>query len=152
MQQQPLKVMLVGNNPSDLDKINSSLIDYKPIKYVSSIAFDSKQAIKNAVAGELNFIVLDDNLGEKTIHYIIKKFSKLKSTKDLPITILKNNNREGSKINGLHDYVLKSGTGPENLHRSFINALKLRKTHLYLYKSYKKGKLKLNQMLDVFSI
>ncbi|MEO1050237.1 MAG: hypothetical protein AAFX87_06415 [Bacteroidota bacterium] len=145
---EPINVFLVGNNPVELSSIYDRLSSFKGRKYIAEIAFDLKNILNRVIHFNASCIVIDDNIGRKRISKLIKSLTRNKRTKDIPIALLKNSNYTDVPSDGVQDFILKDHATSEALSKTLLNAIKLRRTKIYLYKTYKKSK---GQIASFFS-
>lgn len=145
---QSVSVFMIGNNPIDISNVYDKLKKSKKIRFVTETAFDITDMLKRILRFNPSCILLDDNLGKPELKRIVHKLVRDKRTQDIPLTIVKNSNYSDVITEGVHDYILKDSLNSESIYRSLANSRKLRKTQLYLYKSYKNNKNKLLSMLQ----
>ncbi len=141
---EPLNVLLLGNNPIEMGNVMDKIKQLRGRIVNTEIAFDTKSLIERLVRFTPNFILIDDNIGQPEFSQTIQALSRNKKTRDLPITVLKNSNfMETAGSNGFIDYLLKKNLSVEALYSAIKNALKFRRTQLYLHKAYvnRKGQL-----------
>ncbi len=141
---EPLNVLLLGNNPIEMGNVMDKIKQLRGRIVNTEIAFDTKSLIERLVRFTPNFILIDDNIGQPEFSQTIQALSRNKKTRDLPITVLKNSNFiETAGQNGFIDYLLKKNLSVEALYSAIKNALKFRRTQLYLHKAYasRKGQL-----------
>lgn len=138
---EPLHVLLIGNNPIDLSKTLEKLNQIHGRRIITEIAFDLRSIVERLMNFRPNFILIDDNIGKSEMSNAVNTLSKSRKTKNVPITVLKNSNyRESFGSSGIMDYVLKQNFSADTFYNMLKNSLKLRKTQLYLYKSYRKSR------------
>src|SRR5690606_29377973 len=89
---QPLHVLLVGNNPIEMGAVLEKLHRVKKRKVVTEIAFDIRSTVERLSTFNPNFILIDDNLGNTELLETINTLSATKKTRNVPITVLKNSN------------------------------------------------------------
>jgi CheY-like chemotaxis protein len=142
---EPLNILLVGNNPSELSGVMEKLNELRCKKIITEIAFDIRSIVERLVTFQPNFILIDDNIGRQELLETINKLSSTKKTKHVPITVLKNSNyKEALASSSVLDYVLKQNLSADALYNTIKNALRFRNTQNFLYNIYKnrKGMLK----------
>jgi CheY-like chemotaxis protein len=141
---EPLHVLLIGNNPTDLGSVLEKLKQVRGQRIITEIAFDLKSIVERLIRFRPNFIFIDDNLGRPVLSEAVKALSVNRWTKNIPIAVLKNSNyKESLGANSIFDYVLKQNVSSEELYKTVRNALKLRRTQLYLYQAYQKRRRQL---------
>jgi CheY-like chemotaxis protein len=141
---EPLHVLLIGNNPSDLGSVLEKLTQVRGQRIITEIAFDLRSIVERLIHFRPNFIFIDDNLGRPVLSEAVKALSVNRWTKNIPIAVLKNSNyKESMGANSIFDYVLKQNLSSEELYKTVRNALKLRRTQLYLYQAYQKRRRQL---------
>jgi len=135
-----INIYLIGNNPIELGVIYDKLKRIKNYKYRAEIGFDLKDAFKRIAKYRPACILIDDNMEKPSLRRLIKRLGNHNSTKDIPITVLKNSNFEEAVIEDAQEYVLKSSLTSESLSRTILNSIKWKKMQTYLYKTYRKRK------------
>src|SRR5258706_16030366 len=143
-----LKVLLVGNNPTDLGRVFDSLNGIPGKRIMTEIAFDLKTIVDRLTRFTPNFIVIDDNIGKVELRNSVQALLHHRKTKQIPITVLKNSNYQEAITSGVLNYILKEHLTGESLYRALKNSMKSRQTHPYLYVAYKKRKGKLKRLLS----
>lgn len=139
--QDQLNVLIVGNNPIELSSMLAQFDTLHGKSVSTETAFDSQSILDRLARFRPNFILIDDNLGQKELNNSVKILSSNKKTKDVPITVLKNSNyKESGSGNAILDYVLKKSLTVESLYSTIRNSIKGRKTQLFLYKAYNQRK------------
>lgn len=139
-------VLLIGNNPIELNSIYENLIRMKDKKFITEIFFDVKALIKNTLTGKPSFILVDDNIGKSQIKLLIEALSQRRETEQIPITIIKNSNY-GDSSQGADEFILKQYADGENLSRALLNSRRLRKSQEALKRTYVKNRKKLKVAL-----
>jgi CheY-like chemotaxis protein len=136
-----LNVLLVGNNPMEMGGVLEKLQQVRGQRITTEIAFDLKSILERLLRFRPNFIFIDDNIGRNELMQTVNTLSANRATKDVPITVLKNSNySEALGSSSILDYLLKQNLSPEDLYNTLKNSLKLRRTQLYLYQAYNRGK------------
>lgn len=144
---EPLNVLLVGNNPIEMGRVLDKLKQVRGQRIITEIAFDLKSILERLIRFTPNFIFIDDNIGRNELMETVNTLSAKRSTKDIPITVLKNSNyTESLGSASILDYLLKQNLSPEDLYNTLKNSLRFKRTQLYLFQSYKKRK---GQLLNV---
>jgi len=135
----PINILLIGNNPIEMGSVLDKLKQVRGQRIITEIAFDLRSILERLMRFDPNFIFIDDNIGRSELSETVKSLASNKKTKDIPITVLKNSNyQESLSSSTILDYLLKQNLSPENLYKAVKNALRLRRTQLYLYQAYKK--------------
>lgn len=140
-----LKLLVVGNNPIELSKVTEQIEKIDRKKDVR-IAFDFQSIIDRLSNFKPDFILIDDNIGKAELRHVVDRLLNNRHTKNIPITVLKNSNYHEAISSGVMDYILKENLSGESIYKALSNSLKIRKTQLYLYNSYKKRKGQLMRM------
>jgi CheY-like chemotaxis protein len=140
-----LKLLIVGNNPIELSRVLNQIEKIDREKLVE-IAFDFQSILDRLQNFKPDFILIDDNIGRAELRHVVDSLLRERRTKNIPITVLKNSNYREAIGSGVMDFILKENLSPELIYRVFRNSLKIRKTQLYLYNSYKKRKGQLMRM------
>jgi len=141
-----LNVLLVGNNPIELNRVNESMKNASGRKILTEIAFDIKSLFERLVNFSPNYILIDDNIGKSEVRNAVRLLVSDKKTKHVPIAILKNSNYEEVFSVGVMDYILKENITGQSLYTALANSLKFRRTQAYLYSALKKRKKQLRKL------
>lgn len=140
-----LKLLVVGNNPIELSRVLDHIEKIDRKKDIR-IAFDFQSVTDRLTHFKPDFILIDDNIGKAELRHVVDELLGNRHTKNIPITILKNSNYHEAISTGVIDFILKANLSGESINRAMLNSLKIRKTQLYLYNSYKKRKGQLMRM------
>ena len=144
---EPLNVLLVGNNPIEMGRVLDKLRQVRGQRIITEIAFDLKSILQRLIRFTPNFIFIDDNIGRNELMETVNTLSAKRSTKDVPITVLKNSNyTESLGSASILYYLLKQNLSPEDLYNTLKNSFRFKRTQLYLFQSYKKRK---GQLLNI---
>lgn len=119
-----ISVLLIGNNPIELNQLYEQFSDMKERISNVYISFSEKEALKAITTKQPNCIIIDDNYGESSMKRLMHSLKKIKSS-SFYCTLIKSSNR-ASSIFGFQDYILKDGISAERLYRSIINGIKFR--------------------------
>ena len=141
-----LKLLVVGNNPIELSKVLDQIEKIDRQKDVK-IAFDFHSIIDRLSSFKPDFILIDDNIGRSELRHVVDALLSERRTRNIPITVLKNSNYEEAIGSGVLDFILKENISGDKIYKALRNTLKMRKTQLYLYNSYKKRK---GQLMRLF--
>lgn len=134
-----VNVLLVGNNPIEMGSILEKLKQVRGQRIVTEIAFDLKSILERLLRFQPNFILIDDNIGRQELAETVNTLSTNRSTKDVPITVLKNSNySEALGSASILDYLLKQNLSADDLYKTLKNTLRFRQTQRYLYNAYQK--------------
>jgi hypothetical protein len=142
-----LQVLMLGNNPIELNRVLERLQEVKTRTIITEFAFDLKSSLQCLVKFRPSFIIIDDNIGKSELDLSVRTFSNQRKTKHVPITIIKNSNYEQVVNYGPLNYVLKSNLTGDLLYRALANSMKNRKAQEYLKLVYRKRKGQLKQFL-----
>jgi CheY-like chemotaxis protein len=145
----PVHILLVGNNPIEMGPVLEKLRQVRSRKIITEIAFDIQSIVERLVKFHPNFILIDDNIGRDELVLTVNKLSSTRKTKDVPITVLKNNNyQESLASKSIQDYLLKQNLSSEALCNMIKNTLRFRKAQRFLYQAYKNRKGLFKKLLD----
>lgn len=145
--QEPLQVLLVGNNPTELAHIYENLKKYTKRQVIIDCCFDFQQSIMKAFKSQPSCILLDDTFSKKRLKSFINRINQSNRTSDIPITLLKSDNFNSITSSGVQEYVLKEGVSSERLYRSITNAIQLKRTQRLLKVEKRKRKRQLNKLM-----
>lgn len=143
-----INIYMIGNNPIELGVIYDKLKAIKKHSFRAEIGFDLKNAFKRIAKYRPACILIDDNMEKLTLRRLIKRLSSHNSTKDIPITVLKNSNYQEPIIEDAQEYILKHSLTSESLARTILNSMKWKKMQTYLYSTYQKRKSQFTSFLS----
>ena len=135
-----INVYLIGNNPVELGAVYDKLKAIKSRTFNAEIDFDLKNIFSKIARYNPACILIDDNLEKLKLKKLIKRLSRHNSTKNIPITILKNSNYKEASIEEAQEYILKESITSDRLSITILNSIKLKRMQTYLYKTYRKRK------------
>jgi CheY-like chemotaxis protein len=145
----PVNILLIGNNPIELGPVLEKLRQVRTRRIIAVTAFDLQSIVERLVSFRPNFILIDDNIGRAELIQTVNKLASSRKTKDIPITVLKNNNyQETFTSKSIQDYLLKQNLSTEALYNTIKNTLRLRKAQRLLSDAYKNRKSFLKQVLE----
>jgi DNA-binding NarL/FixJ family response regulator len=139
-----INVLLVGNNPIEMSALYEGLNNLKGKIAKVNTAFSDDDTLKKIASESPNCIIIDDNLGLKSLKILIDKINHL-GKEAISITLLKTKNTQEAIV-GVQEYLLKESITPERIYSSLKNAIKFRKTQKYLRVTYYTGKKRLKRM------
>lgn len=143
-----VNILLVGNNPIELSKVQDVLQRIPGHRVIAEIAFDLKSMWQRLLQFRPNFILIDDNIGKQELSETVTNLSLNRKTKDVPIAILKNSNfEEALPSSQILDYLLKKNLTGEALFNALKNSLKFRRTRQYLTEAYRTRKRELLKLV-----
>lgn len=131
-----INVLLVGNNPGEVSNIYDHIGSFKPL-FVIAVAFNLRRIFRRIRKFKPASILIDDRLNRKKLRRLIQRLHRNPNTSEIPVTLLKSTNDEFGIRTGIDEYILKEGLTAEQLRNTIINSRRLRRTSIYLYKSYK---------------
>lgn len=144
VQNRPLHILLVGNNPIELSRMREILQQIPGYRVISEIAFDVKSAWQRLLRFTPHFILIDDNIGKDELAATVNSLAAHRKTRDVPVAVLKNSNyTESIPTSAALDYLLKQNLSASALYAAIKNALKLRRARQYLMQAYKKRRKQL---------
>lgn len=133
-----INIYLIGNNPVELGVIYDKLKSIEKYTYKAEIGFDLKNIFRKIAKFHPACILIDDNMEKISLQRLIKRLSNHNSTRDIPITVLKNSNYQEAIIKNAQEYVLKASLTSESLSKTILSSIKFKKMQTYLYKTYRK--------------
>ncbi len=136
---EPINVFLIGNNPIELSNIYEKLKEIRSKTYQTEIGFELRGLFKKIMKFNPACILIDDNVERSYMKKLTLKLASNKHTKDIPITILKNSNRD-SYITNAEEFLLKDSVTGELLSRSIVNSIRLKKMRTRIALMYRKKK------------
>jgi CheY-like chemotaxis protein len=135
-----MNILLVGNNPSEISTIHHYISSLKRPLFRVAVIFGFNRIFRKIRKFKPESILIDDRMNRIRMKRLINRLHRNPNTREIPITLLKSSNDEFRINANIDNYVLKDNLTSENLHRMLLNSLKLRRTSIYLYKSYKKSR------------
>ncbi|HRI79682.1 MAG TPA: hypothetical protein PLR06_09130 [Cyclobacteriaceae bacterium] len=140
------KVLVVGNNPTELGPVFDQLRGIRNKKVSTEMAFDLRTILQRLNLFQPQHILIDDNIGTDALHDMVARLRGRK-TRNVPITVLKNSNYHEAIGSGVMNYVLKKNLTSELLYKELLNSLHFLKTQQYWNKAYRKRKGQLTRLL-----
>lgn len=142
-----INVFLIGNNPIELSSVYDKLKNIKSNIINAEIGFEIKGMLRRIKDFNPAYILIDDNIERVEVKKILKKLTHNSTTRNIPITVLKNSNyKEG--FSEVQDYLLKDDLTPERLSKSILNSIKFKRMQLFVIKKYRRNK---SLFLNIFS-
>ena len=132
-----MNVLLVGNNPGEVSDIYDHISSFKRPIFRIAIAFNLIRIFRRIRKFKPASILIDDRLNRKRLRKLIQRLHRNPNTSEIPVTLLKSTNDEFGIRTGIDEYILKEGLTAEKLRNTILNSRRLRRTSIYLYKSYK---------------
>ena len=134
-----LNVILIGNNPSELSGYLSKLSNFQGVKFITSFRFNLMKSLLDIRKWKPHYIVIDDYFPAKQMRKFIKQIRRNVDTQEIPVAILKSNNRH-LQVTGVQDFFLKENFTAERLVNAIRNSRNIRKAQVILYKTYKRSR------------
>lgn len=144
---EPINVFLIGNNPIELSNIYEKLKEIRNKTYQTEIGFELRGLFKKIMKFNPACILIDDNVERSYMKKLTLKLASNRHTKDIPITILKNSNRD-SYITNAEEFLLKDSVTSELLSRSIGNSIRLKKMRTRISLMYKKRKSQVKRWIS----
>lgn len=142
-----LNVLMIGNNPLELAKVFAHLKKISGMIVNTETVFDLKGGMKSLSKFNPNYILIDDNLGRLKLTKAVSLLTRLKKTKNIPITILKSSNyREAFTGVGMN-YILKDSLSGESLYSALKNSLISSRAQQFLKNVHRKRKGQFKKLL-----
>ena len=131
-EQNPINVLIIGNNPVELSTIYENLQEFDGAKFITEFAFDIGDAKDKASKRKPNYILVDDNLKKKDIRAFTEYMSGDQETRDIPIALLKSSNYGSQITSGFQDFLMKENFSADKFYKSILNLFRWRKTQILL--------------------
>lgn len=141
------RVLVVGNNPIELNALFQQLDTLGGRRVVTEMAFDLKSAYARLTRFKPHYILIDDNVGKAALNTLVQALTRLRTTRNTPITILKTSNYQEAIQTGVFNFVLKQNLNAESLYRALKNSTKFQLTQHQLLTAYRKRKGQLIRLL-----
>ncbi|MDH5602468.1 MAG: hypothetical protein OEY51_00925 [Cyclobacteriaceae bacterium] len=135
-----IRVFLIGNNPSDLSNIYDQITSIRKVKFITDYSFDFKNLISKVARFSPNCLLIDDNMEKSDLKFLFSILNGHPKTKQIPITIIQNSNKDDMPREGASGFILKQAVTSEALFNTIINSLKLSDFKAYFDKSLSKRK------------
>ena len=135
-----MNILLVGNNPAEVEDIYLRLQSFKRPSFITEIAFDLRNIFKRIRQFKPSFILIDDRFSRRNLNRLIKRIHRNPNTCDIPVTVLKSDNRDLHLAAEIDNYMLKSSLSPASLRTTILNSRRFRKSSIYMYRSYKRSR------------
>jgi hypothetical protein len=143
------RVLIVGNNPIELNHVNERLRDIQQATILTEMAFDIQSGLRRLTRFHPQHILIDDNIGKPTLHAMVETLSR-RRTRNVPITVLKNSNYEETICSGVMNYVLKQNLTSNLLYCELLNSTHFQESLPYGH--FRKPKGQLARLLSVAAI
>ncbi|HAA15651.1 MAG TPA: hypothetical protein DCE41_29645 [Cytophagales bacterium] len=112
---QPVRVLVVGNNPIELGHVHDLFERMRDASYQVEFAFDLRDGFRRAIRQKPHAIVIDNNLSSNTIGDLVAKFSSEKRTSHLSLFLLAHEEEGAYQGAGITKMLPKDGLTPEIL-------------------------------------
>lgn len=134
-----LNVIMIGNNPSELSGYLSKLSNFQRVRFITSFRFNLMKSIMDIRKWKPHYIIIDDYFPTKQIRKFIRRIRRNVDTQEIPVAILKSNNRH-LPVTGVQDFLLKENFTAERLLHAIRNSRNIRKAQIILYKTCKRSR------------
>src|SRR4249920_85220 len=124
------KVLVVGNNPTELGPVFDQLRGIRDKKVSTEMAFDLRTILQRLISFRPQHILIDDNIGSPALGNMVRRLQR-GQTRLVPITVIKNSNYQEAISTGVMNFVLKKNMTSELLYRELLNSLQFLKTQQY---------------------
>lgn len=145
-QEKHWKVLVVGNNPIELNEILKRLQGIGQKQILTELAFDLSTILARLDHFKPAHIIIDDNVGSVLLHTMVDTLCKSK-TRNVPITVLKNSNYEETTGAGVMNFMLKENLTSERLYIELLNSMQFLKVQRFWEKAFRR-KSRLGLALD----
>lgn len=133
-------VLLIGNNPQELSGMEHNISSYHKTRFMAEVSFDLKDSFTRIFKSKPSYILLDDCYPVVQLKNFIHRLRSNQNTYDIPIALLKSSNKSHISVDGIQDFILKDNFSPERLLFAIKNSRRIRRTHIILYKTFKKSR------------
>jgi hypothetical protein len=144
----PMNILLVGNNPVELSNVYNSISSLGKGLLNTTVLFDLKKIKQSIKQLSPSAIFIDDRYGMKELRRTISSIHGNSDTNHISITLLKSSNYSNYPKLEADDFILKSGMDGHSIHTSVKNAMRFRKSRIYINKAYRKRKGQLIEMKE----
>lgn len=125
-----IKVLLVGNNPSEMAAIYNNLRESKEKYYIVEVCFDLKDGLARMNKIKPDVVLLDDNLGFEETRKMIRDIKRHTRLQDTQIILMKSSNWNYNVIDDVEDYLLKESISADLLDITISNNIGRMRTAL----------------------
>jgi len=139
----PINILLVGNNPIELSKVQKSINSFKKGFMKATFLFDLKMLKQSISNLNPSAIFIDDNYNLKDVRKEISRIHSNTHTSHIPITLLKSSNYSNFPKLDADDFILKSNLSGKSIYNSVLNGRRFRISRIYFKKVYRvqKGRI-----------
>lgn len=145
------RVLVVGNNPIELNQVNDRLHGIRQAVVRTELAFDIDSIFQRLVRFNPQHIVMDDNMGKLTMQQVVARLQR-RTSRCVPITVLKNSNYQETIATGAMNYLLKQNLTSELLYRELLNSRHFQMSQASWKRAYGKQTGQLARLLKVAAI
>lgn len=114
------KVLVVGNNPMELNTVLDRLRAIRQKSVLTEMAFDVSTVAERIPRFLPHHLLIDDNIGSEALRELQLRMPR--QARGIPVTLLKNSNYHEAGIQGISNYVLKHHLSSDHLYCELLNA------------------------------
>ncbi len=142
------KILIVGNNPIELSRVNDWLHGIRQTVVRTELAFDTESIFQRLITFSPKHILMDDNMGKPVMRQVVARLQR----HAVPITVLKNSNYEETIGTGVTNFLLKQNLTSELLYRELLNSMRFQESQASRNRLYGKRTGQLARILGVAEI
>ena len=116
-----IKVLIIGNNPSEIATIYNNLRESREKYYMVEVCFDLKDGLARMNKIKPDVVLMDDNLDYNATRKMIKDIKKHSRLQDTQIILMKSSNWNYNVIDDVEDYLLKESINAQLLDVTISN-------------------------------
>lgn len=116
-----IKVLLIGNNPSEMAILYNNLRASREKYYMVEVSFDLKDGMDKMLKIKPDVVLLDDNLDYGDTQKMLKETRKNARLHNVQVILMKSSNWNYQVIEDVEDYLLKESIDTKILDTTISN-------------------------------
>lgn len=118
-----IKVLLIGNNPSEMATLYNNLRESREKYYMVEVSFDLRDGMDKMLKIRPDVVLLDDNLDYEGTQKMLREVRKHARLNNVRVILMKSSNWNFSVIEDVEDYLLKESIDSKILDTTISNNL-----------------------------
>jgi PleD family two-component response regulator len=118
-----IKVLLIGNNPSEMATLYNNLRESREKYYMVEVSFDLRDGMDKMLKIRPDVVLLDDNLDYEGTQKMLREVRKHARLNNVRVILMKSSNWNFSVIEDVEDYLLKGSIDSKILDTTISNNL-----------------------------
>lgn len=120
-QKDVVKVLILGNNPSELATIYNNLRESRDKYYIVDVCFNLRDGLNNINKNRPDVLLLDDNMDYDGTRKLVKEIKRDAKVRNTQIILMKSSNWNYNVYDNVEDYLLKESINSEILDTTISN-------------------------------